>query len=526
MHIGQIFNSNDRGDKPKQNETIDQTLWSNIGFSRDLSRVVFSNAYKRMAGKTQIFPAGYNDHYMNRLTHTLIVNNIAVDIATRVNTIFDDAQINIDLIQAIANGHDVGHTPFGHAGERELNDISSRKKTLNSVSGGEPVNFNHISYFKHNIFSVGVLQCLERVKNFDYGYDLTWQTIDGILKHTDLKYDNRLSKYFEIKIKNKFLLSPTLLKSIKQLDENVSSYLEYKYPLTIEGQIVKIADEIAQYYHDVLDCSRFTEHSIENEDPRIKILSLNHKKYFYDDRYTYVGKFINTYFKNEQIRDKKIFNPENRESFANDFKELFINDVVYSIQHVLAERKPIVINISNNPDRKIIKNILFTENENGKIVPIFASPYVDFVSKTFVDYRSSILKSHEISKFDIQGKLLIDFIIDQLLTNESEFKKHCGKDILHNLSMTLIDSDIDLWFNDKKINPKDMYVLNEKSDDFAVAIYRYVFNETNKEPSIAFGSNDQNKTKEIISDLFYSTIIETVGRMTDNYIWKLFSPKS
>ena len=139
---------------------------------------------------------------------------------------------------------------------------------------------------------------------------------------------------------------------------------------------------------------------------------------------------------------------------------------------------------------------------------------------------TSILKSHEISKFDIQGKLLIDFIIDQLLTNESEFKKHCGKDILHNLSMTLIDSDIDLWFNDKKINPKDMYVLNEKSDDFAVAIYRYVFNETNKEPSIAFGSNDQNKTKEIISDLFYSTIIETVGRMTDNYIWKLFSPKS
>lgn len=527
MYVGQIFDINDRCEKQEKSHQNEKTLWSNTGFSRDLSRIVFSNAYKRMAGKTQIFPAGYSDHYMTRLTHTLIVNNIAVDIATRINLVVEDANINVDLIQAIANGHDVGHTPFGHAGERELLHLSSNQKDLNSIScKNNHINFHKPSYFKHNIFSVGVLQCLERVKNFDYGYDLTWQTIDGILKHTDLTYNEGLTKYFELKIKNKLLLSPTLLSAIRSINEDIASYLQYPYPLTIEGQIVKIADEIAQYYHDVLDCSRFIEHKTDEQDPISTILSAGHKNDDCNKEYVYVQKFINTYFKDGKIRDQKIFNPENRESFANDFKELFINDVVYSMQKSLSiNENNVVIYIDGEKKRKIIKNILFTQNEKGKVVPTFVSPYVSFVSKTFVDYRSDILKSPQISKFDIQGTLLIDFITDQILTNESEFVKHCGKDILHNVSTMLIDSKISLSYEGKVINPRDMYRLNKKSNEFASATYRYVMGDLNEEPKIVFYSEDEKNIKEKISDLFYGTIIETVGRMTDNYIWKLFSPK-
>lgn len=114
MEIGQVFNIKDRNViSVTQNEDC---VWSNYGFSRDLSRIVFSKTYRRLGGKTQVFPVEMNEHAMNRMTHSLVVNNIAMDIATRLNNLKEGYNINLDLIQAIANGHDVGHTPFGHSG--------------------------------------------------------------------------------------------------------------------------------------------------------------------------------------------------------------------------------------------------------------------------------------------------------------------------------------------------------------------------------------------------------------------------
>ena len=120
-------------------------------FQRDRDRIVHSKAFRRLKHKTQVFLSPFDDHFRTRLTHTLEVSQIARTIARALD-------LNEDLTEAIALGHDLGHTPFGHCGEGVLNEL---------VKGG----------FHHNIQSVRVVEVLEHL-------NLCRETIDGILTHT------------------------------------------------------------------------------------------------------------------------------------------------------------------------------------------------------------------------------------------------------------------------------------------------------------------------------------------------------
>ncbi|MCL4424914.1 MAG: deoxyguanosinetriphosphate triphosphohydrolase [Firmicutes bacterium] len=154
-------------------------------FQRDRDRIVHSKAFRRLQGKTQVFIIPTGDHYRNRLTHTLEVAQIARTIAKAL-------RLNDDLTEAIALGHDLGHTPFGHAGERVLNEL---------CSGG----------FRHNEQSLRVVEVLEQ----GTGLNLTWEVRDGILNHT----------------------GPI-------------------WPATLEGQAVRQADRVAYINHDLDDALR------------------------------------------------------------------------------------------------------------------------------------------------------------------------------------------------------------------------------------------------------------------------------
>ena len=124
-------------------------------FQRDVDRIVYSKAFRRLKHKTQVFLQPEGDHYRTRMTHTLEVNRIARTIARALS-------LNEDLTEAIALGHDLGHTPFGHAGERALNAV---------MPGG----------FAHYQQSVRVVERLE--KNGE-GLNLTLEVRNGILCHT------------------------------------------------------------------------------------------------------------------------------------------------------------------------------------------------------------------------------------------------------------------------------------------------------------------------------------------------------
>lgn len=152
-------------------------------FQVDRDRIIHSNSFRRLKHKTQVFLAPEGDHYRTRLTHTLEVSQIA-------RTISRALRLNEDLTEAIAMGHDLGHTPFGHAGERALNEIC-------------PFGFLHYEQ------SVRVAQKLE--KNCK-GLNLTKEVQDGILHHT-----------------------------------------KGELPATLEGQVVRVSDRIAYLNHDIQD---------------------------------------------------------------------------------------------------------------------------------------------------------------------------------------------------------------------------------------------------------------------------------
>ncbi len=205
-------------------------------FQRDKERIIHSKAFRRTVDKAQVYNTSKGDHYRKRLTHSLEVSQIARAVGRQL-------KLHEDLIEAIAIGHDVGHTPFGHEGERQLDLIMSGKIQL--LSGHEA---EHLGGFKHNYQSVRLVNYLEE-KYADYeGLDISFQVMEGMLKHTSIKQhkigkrncDDCLTGCFKI---DDFLIIGN--ESFLHLDKDFCS--------TLEGQVVAIADEIAQRGHDLDD---------------------------------------------------------------------------------------------------------------------------------------------------------------------------------------------------------------------------------------------------------------------------------
>ena len=165
-------------------------------FQLDRDRIVYSNAFRRLKYKTQVFLSPLGDHYRTRLTHTLEVSEIARNIARAMH-------MNEDLAEAIALGHDLGHTPFGHGGETALTEV-------------------HSPHFTHSDQS---LRVVDRLENRGKGLNLTQVVRDGILKH---------SKGFG----------------------NIIPATPGETATTIEGRIVRVADIIAYLNHDLDDALR------------------------------------------------------------------------------------------------------------------------------------------------------------------------------------------------------------------------------------------------------------------------------
>lgn len=218
-------------------------------FQRDRERVVNCKAFRRMVDKAQIFGAEKGDYFRTRMTHTLEVNQIAKAISYAL-------KLNLDLTEAIALGHDLGHTPFGHQGERTLDEILSGKIDVGIVASGRMFENRVFGGFKHNYQSAKILTELEeKYKEFP-GLNVSAQVVEGVLKHTRLKPD-------QIEISD--FLTEDYLKIIC-LDKN-----ETQVCSSLEGQVVAIADEIAQRGHDVDDALTSGVMTINEFMDRLKI---------------------------------------------------------------------------------------------------------------------------------------------------------------------------------------------------------------------------------------------------------------
>ncbi len=177
-------------------------------YQRDRDRIIHSGAFRKLMGKTQVFVAHEGDYYRNRLTHSLEVAQLSRSIARELH-------LNEDLAEALALSHDLGHTPFGHAGEDAM--ISCMKSY-----GG----------FDHNAQSLRILTKLEsRYAEFD-GLNLTWETLEGVVKHNGP-------------------LTGKLPRAIKEY--TAKHDLELKTYASLEAQITAFCDDIAYNNHDVED---------------------------------------------------------------------------------------------------------------------------------------------------------------------------------------------------------------------------------------------------------------------------------
>lgn len=159
-------------------------------FMRDRDRILYSKSFRRLSGKTQVYTLGSDDHRRTRLTHTLEVSQIA-------RTISSGLGLNCDLTEAIALGHDIGHTPFGHAGERILHEIMSPKRTVEAqhsektviamLKDDEAYKFEEYFGFKHNCQSVR--NAIRHECNYgENGLDLTNYTLWGMYFHSSKQY--------------------------------------------------------------------------------------------------------------------------------------------------------------------------------------------------------------------------------------------------------------------------------------------------------------------------------------------------
>ena len=188
-------------------------------FQRDRDRIIHTNSFRRLKHKSQVFVAPPGDHYATRLTHTVEVAQIGRTIARALN-------LNEDLVEAAALGHDLGHTPFGHVGERVLNEL---------VPGG----------FHHSRQSVRVVEVLEKDGR---GLNLTREVVKAIGSHSKPLHDDFLG-------------------------------LENAGRLSLEAQVLRIADSVAYLTHDIADAVRSTMLTLDDlpKGP-IRVLGRSHSR--------------------------------------------------------------------------------------------------------------------------------------------------------------------------------------------------------------------------------------------------------
>ncbi len=191
LHVKACLSSSSKG-----RERSEKFHSIRTAFQRDRDRIIHCKSFRRLKHKTQVFMAPFGDHYRTRLTHTLEVSQIARTVAKAL-------RLNEDLTEAIALGHDLGHTPFGHAGENTLNTLLS-------------MGFIH---------SEQSLRVVEKLEHSGKGLNLTYEVRDGIVKHS--KGRGRI------------------------LDARAE-----EMPGTLEGQVVRISDVIAYVNHDIDDAIR------------------------------------------------------------------------------------------------------------------------------------------------------------------------------------------------------------------------------------------------------------------------------
>lgn len=493
-------------------------------FARDRDRILFSRAFRRLQHKTQVFSNESGDHFRTRLTHTLEVSQISRSLARYL-------QADEYLVEAIAIGHDIGHTPFGHQGERVLDDVMMGEDDLGLIKC-------HFDFggFRHNYNILRVLDIVQsKFENHD-GLNLSWQVLEGILKHTKVKRHssrNNKAKSWDIDL---FISNPSLKDRL---------YLRYDHSVTLEGQIVAIADEIAQRQHDIDDGLRYTKLRMEVDivyKDIIKICQeiIKDETLATKEQYTKAIKLL---------RDLEIKLTANRDSKNSLFKnDSLVRDIIeYFILDVFNYSRGVIQNgvkLINDVDRRILDKKIIYFSPIGKM----------FNDKLEALVKNRILNSYEVNKFDGKSRFIVRQLFKAYYTNPLQMPSYALYRLERNLKQKADTCKIKLLL--EKGNTTEMKGINFKTMDRAIVKalisslklekinvnvevpvdLKYLFEESSDEKEISkfyyklkelnAGMDDNSNQTVFLRCLidnhymYLATICDYISGMSDNYAKK------
>lgn len=428
-------------------------------FQRDYERILHSKAFRRMVDKAQVFSASKGDYYRTRMTHTQVVAQIAGAISDALN-------LNYYLTQAIAIGHDIGHTPFGHQGERTLNRILN--SSIQIIKNADLFDDN-FGGFKHNYQSVRVATKLEEEYAGIYGIDLSYQTLEGMLKHTRINSDEYL------------------LEEFCDYDScNEHLHFTIDYPTTLEGQVVALADEIAQRAHDLDDALESGLLTLDQLKERLSVRkTLDIKKIFNDVDAELI-----------EIKNKhRIFSDEENvrnNMIVSGIISYFINDIIKTSSAKISE-------FISNPE-KLEK---FKENHYVEEQLIIFSDDVSNICKHLeIIVTNKVINSNEVALFDSNAETIVSGLFNAYYNNPK---------LLHTGTLRRIMIEIK--------NQTDNVI------DLADSNYKVVGDELNKIVRADLSKSDPKKEKTIEEYKFKRRVLvraicDYIAGMTDSYAKK------
>ena len=447
----------------KESKKTDEN-YRNI-FMSDRDRILYCRSFLRLSGKTQVYAPSSGDHQRTRLTHTLEVSQIA-------RTISQALYLNCDLTEAIALGHDIGHTPFGHAGEQMLHEIMSPKHkdnpnapkntTIYRLSDDEVNKYKTLYGFKHNLQSVRCIVEDFEARNDPNGLDLTNYTLWGIMHHSSTRYkegkvytDNLTPDFYNIYMQVCY----------KGIDNPAWSF---------EAFVVAQADEIAQMHHDLEDAIR---RKAMTKEKVIKILSK--LKTIMDP---------NDQDSLEELESKKWIP---KEYLIAKTSKIIVNTLVTNL--IVASRENLLNLIDEYSVEKIFNKCykdpeiesaisfdVYRNNEtmNGKKIKDFQ----DEISR-------AVINTHAVQRSDSKGKYIIKNLFEAYYTNPQQLPDSA----LKNLYKILKESDYK--FNEKNI-VKDNETEKSSHNESTTENY-------NDEKNSNIFTIESDELRAIISDAVY-----------------------
>lgn len=450
-------------------------------FGRDRDRILYSKAFRRLKGKTQVFLSKGSDHLRTRLTHTLEVSQIA-------RTIANNLRLDETLTEAIALGHDLGHTPFGHVGERTLNQIMNNCDQLGDFQNEMLENDKG---FKHNWQGLRVVCELEKIYG-KIGLNLTNFTLWGIVNHSSLK-SKACEYYLEKDNFDCFLQrNPRNCSNSPEEGRNFGFYSKYipfikienaSEAWSFEGYVVALADEIAQRHHDTEDAINL---GIISQNELVERLDNNFSIYYSGNtQNAQVCRLLLTKLKNST--DSQEFMPYLSKFIVNFYTNNLIEATKENLSKFIQSnhiftRRSFILNYPTLPLNEVSEVVSFC--------PGFMEKDEEF--QKFLKNR--ILNSHIAQQMDGKGRFIIRRLFKAYLTNPrqlfdstviSVFKNYGGQftssDDLDLQKIGFLREKIDSAKN--KSNPKFQIALlraicdniSGMTDEFAINQYKQLY---------------------------------------------------